>query len=81
VAVLVSQVAGVEEARSIAERLTEAVRTPVTVAGEEVSLTPSIGGVLGRGGDRTEDLLERADRAMYAAKRHPDINYELAAGP
>lgn len=79
--VLVPEVAGVEEARSIAGRLTEAVRTPVVVAGEEVSLTPSIGGVLGDSRERPEDLLDRADRAMYAAKRHPDTNYELAPRP
>jgi diguanylate cyclase (GGDEF)-like protein len=79
--VLVPEVTGAEEARSVAERLTEAVRTPVTVAGEEISLTPSIGGVLGESNDRPEHLLDRADRAMYAAKRHPDTNYELSPGP
>ncbi|MBS1845540.1 MAG: GGDEF domain-containing response regulator [Actinobacteria bacterium] len=76
--VLVPEVTGAEEARSLAERLTEAVRTAVTVAGEEISLTPSIGCVLGESRDRPEELLDRADRAMYAAKRHPDTNYELS---
>jgi diguanylate cyclase (GGDEF)-like protein len=76
--VLVREVGGVEEARAIAERLTEAVRTPVAVAGEEIVLTPSIGVALGRSSDRPEDLLECADQAMYRAKRHPETNYEVA---
>lgn len=76
--VLVREVGGVEEAGAIAERLTEAVRSPVAVAGEQISLTPSIGVVLGRGTDRPEELLERADQAMYAAKRHPGTNFKIA---
>jgi diguanylate cyclase (GGDEF)-like protein len=79
--VLVREVGGAEEALAIAQRLTEAVRAPVAVAGEEVSLTPSIGIALGRSSDRLEDLLDLADRAMYVAKRHPESNYELAARP
>jgi len=79
--VLVREVSGAEEALAIAQRLTEAVRTPVAVAGEEVSLTPSIGIGLGRSTDRPEDLLDLADRAMYVAKRHPESTYELAARP
>jgi diguanylate cyclase (GGDEF)-like protein len=79
--VLVREVKGAEEALAIAQRLTEAVRAPVAVAGEEVSLTPSIGIGLGRSTDRPEDLLDLADRAMYVAKRHPESNYELAARP
>jgi diguanylate cyclase (GGDEF)-like protein len=76
--VLVREVAGVEEAKTIAKRLTEAVREPVAVEGEEISLTPSIGVALGRSGDRPEELIEHADRAMYVAKRHPETNYEVA---
>jgi diguanylate cyclase (GGDEF)-like protein len=79
--VLVREVSGAEEALAIAQRLTEAVCTPVAVAGEEVSLTPSIGIGMGRSTDRPEDLLDLADRAMYVAKRHPESNYELAARP
>jgi diguanylate cyclase (GGDEF)-like protein len=79
--VLVREVGGDEEALMIARRLTEAVRTPVTIAGEEISLTPSIGIALGRSSDRPEDLLERADQAMYVAKRDPESNFEIAARP
>ncbi len=78
--VLVREVGGPEEAADIAERLTEAVRSPAGLEGEEVSLTPSIGIALGESGERPEGLLERADKAMYAAKRRSDTTYEIAAG-
>jgi diguanylate cyclase (GGDEF)-like protein len=78
--VLVREVGEPAEAAEIAVRLTEAVRTPVSLEGEEVSLTPSIGIALGESIEKPEDLLERADKAMYSAKRSPDTNYEIAAG-
>jgi diguanylate cyclase (GGDEF)-like protein len=77
--VLVRAVNGPEEAVEIAERLTDAVRDPLSVEGEEISLTPSIGIALDRGIRPPEELIERADRAMYAAKRRDDTNYEIAA--
>ena len=77
--VLVREVAGTGEAVEIAERLTEAVRSPLAVEGEDVSLTPSIGIALGKGIRKPEDLIERADQAMYSAKRRDDTNYEIAA--
>jgi diguanylate cyclase (GGDEF)-like protein len=77
--VLAREVAGPEEAAAIAVRLTEAVREPLSLEGEEVSLTPSIGIALGKGIRKPEELLERADAAMYAAKRRDDTNYEIDA--
>jgi two-component system cell cycle response regulator len=77
--VLVREVAGPGEAVEIAERLTEAVRSPLAVEGEDVSLIPSIGIALGKGIRKPEDLIERADQAMYSAKRRDDTNYEIAA--
>jgi len=77
--VLVREVGGSEEAAQIAQRLTEAVRAPVGVEGEEISLTPSIGVVLGDSTQKPEDLLERADKAMYSAKRRAETNFEIAA--
>jgi diguanylate cyclase (GGDEF)-like protein len=76
--VLVREVAGREEAAEIAERLTEAVREPLTVEGEDVSLVPSVGIALASGIRKPESLLERADAAMYSAKRRGDTNYEIA---
>jgi diguanylate cyclase (GGDEF)-like protein len=76
--VLVREVAGREEAAEIAERLTDAVSEPLSVEGEEISLMPSIGIALGKGIRKPEELLERADEAMYSAKRREDTNYEIA---
>jgi diguanylate cyclase (GGDEF)-like protein len=75
--VLVREVEGPEEAAEIAERLTEAVREPLPVEGEDVSLTPSIGIALASGIRKPEELLERADASMYSAKRRGDTNYEI----
>jgi diguanylate cyclase (GGDEF)-like protein len=79
--VLIREVEGSEEAAQIAERLTEAVRIPVCIEGEQVSLTPSIGIALGGSGRKPEDLLDDADKAMYSAKRRSDTNYALAGDP
>jgi diguanylate cyclase (GGDEF)-like protein len=79
--VLVREVNSEKEAAQIAERLTEAVRSPLSVEGEEISLTPSIGVALGRGIRRPEEMIDRADRAMYSAKRRGDTNYEISAQP
>jgi diguanylate cyclase (GGDEF)-like protein len=79
--VLVRGVRGEEEAARIAERLTEAVRSPLSIEGEEISLIPSIGVALGRGIRRPEEMIDRADRAMYSAKRRDDTNYEISPAP
>jgi diguanylate cyclase (GGDEF)-like protein len=76
--VLVREVGGSKDAVEIAERLTEAVRTSVSLEREDVSLTPSIGIALGRSNQKAEDLLEQADKAMYSAKRRSDTTYEIA---
>jgi diguanylate cyclase (GGDEF)-like protein len=79
--VLVREVSGLDEAAQIAERLTDAVRAPLAVEGEQISLTPSIGVALDHGIHKPEELIERADKAMYLAKRRSDTNYEVSATP
>jgi diguanylate cyclase (GGDEF)-like protein len=76
--VLVREVSGEEEAARIAERLTEAVSDPLSIEGEEISLTPSIGIALARGIRKPEEMIDRADRAMYSAKRRDDTTYEIS---
>ena len=78
--VLVREVEEPAEAILIAERLTDAVREPLSLQGESVSLTPSIGIAFAHATDKPEELIEQADRAMYAAKRRSDTNYEIASG-
>ena len=55
--------------RSIAERIGDQLRKPVTHAGHEFVVTPSVGiSVFPEDGECVEDLLKNADVAMYQAK-------------
>jgi len=56
---------------ALAQRLTEAVRMPVRVAGSDLVVTCSVGIASVKAGetaDATDDLMRDADLAMYAAK-------------
>ena len=54
----------------VAQRLLEALRRPLPLAGQEVFLTASVGVAIAPTGDaRAEDLLRDADFAMYGAKQ------------
>jgi diguanylate cyclase (GGDEF)-like protein len=68
--VLVTQVPSVRELMGIAERILEALRVPVMLAGDRlVSTRGSIGVAMAEApGIDTDELLRRADVAMYAAK-------------
>lgn len=58
------------EVLSVAGRLQDRIAMPVTVGGQEVSVTASIGIALsGTGYSNPEDVLRDADIAMYEAKR------------
>jgi diguanylate cyclase (GGDEF)-like protein len=53
----------------VAERLLESLQTPMLIEGHEIVITPSIGIALAPTDASTvEDLLKRADTAMYHAK-------------
>jgi diguanylate cyclase (GGDEF)-like protein len=68
-AILVERGATESDARALAERLLEAVRTPVRIAGHDRSTGVSIGISLGTSGaDTGETLMREADIAMYVAK-------------
>jgi diguanylate cyclase (GGDEF)-like protein len=59
-----------EEACRLAERLRTVASEPVSVRGRLVRITVSVGAaVVRRGGHSTDELLGRADAAMYEAKR------------
>ena len=67
--VLVSAVRTVADATAIAERIIDAFRRPLHVAGEQLIMTVSIGVVVSdAGGRRASALLRDADAAMYRAK-------------
>jgi diguanylate cyclase (GGDEF)-like protein/PAS domain S-box-containing protein len=59
----------VEAAVRVAERLLEAVREPVTLSDDVVVVGASVGLACGLRGESAEELVARADAAMYQAKR------------
>ncbi len=52
-----------------AERLAAAVREPIIIDGRTHVMTMSVGVTASRPGDTTTEVVQRADLAMYAAKR------------
>ncbi len=67
--VLLEDVADVQEAQAVAERIRTALQQPFPVAGQQVTTTASVGIALsGPQTQQAEDLLRRSDAAMYRAK-------------
>jgi diguanylate cyclase (GGDEF)-like protein len=76
--VLIEDVLSASEAVQAAERVLATVSEPFVVAGGEHSLKGSIGVVVSDGsGEGADELMRRADVAMYAAKAHGEGRYEL----
>jgi diguanylate cyclase (GGDEF)-like protein/PAS domain S-box-containing protein len=57
--------------QALAERVVEAVRAPFPGPQGPLSVGVSVGVAIGRPGDTADDLISRADQAMYGAKSHP----------
>jgi diguanylate cyclase (GGDEF)-like protein len=77
-AVLVENVSGEEEALAAAQRLLEAMVPPARLGDYEIVVTASIGIALYPDhGDTAEEILQRADKAMYRAKRNGRDGCEL----
>jgi diguanylate cyclase (GGDEF)-like protein len=67
--VLQKHVTGADAATTLASRIIDALGKPIDVAGTRVALGASIGIAVADDGPETpEELLSRADRAMYRAK-------------
>ena len=76
-AVLLVAPSGTDEARLVAERVQERLGEPFEVQGQEVLASASIGIALGESAqDRPEEVLRRADLAMYTAKKRGKAEYE-----
>jgi diguanylate cyclase (GGDEF)-like protein/PAS domain S-box-containing protein len=68
-AILVNDIDANEQAIALAERLQQALRTPFSIGGSEISTSASIGITFSGFGYRTpDDVLRDADIAMYRAK-------------
>jgi diguanylate cyclase (GGDEF)-like protein len=69
-AVLLEAPSGMDEARRVAGRIQERLGEPFEVEAREVLVSPSIGIALGYSAqDSPEEVLRRADLAMYVAKK------------
>jgi diguanylate cyclase (GGDEF)-like protein/PAS domain S-box-containing protein len=66
------------EAVEVAERVVAALRAPVTLDGRARRLSASVGIAAAGGKASPDDLLRRADGAMYAAKAGGGNRYEVA---
>jgi diguanylate cyclase (GGDEF)-like protein/PAS domain S-box-containing protein len=67
--VILEGLQGADEASAVAQKLLDAVRAPMLLAGEALHLSGSLGLALYDGDDRTPArLLAQADQALYAAK-------------
>jgi diguanylate cyclase (GGDEF)-like protein len=66
---VVEDVRSTEQAEAATVRFLDEVRRPVVIGGERISLDASIGLVVAEANDVPDDILRRADSAMYEAKR------------
>jgi two-component system, chemotaxis family, CheB/CheR fusion protein len=73
---LVTDVNSPQQADRLAERLLKAVREPLALEKQRLEVTASIGiAVFPEDGDRLDELMRRADFAMYAAKHNGRNQY------
>ena len=76
--VLIKDVANLNRAKLMAEKIMACVCTPANLKGRKVHATASIGITLApRDGSKPEELLRNADLAMYRAKRRGRNNYQF----
>jgi diguanylate cyclase (GGDEF)-like protein/PAS domain S-box-containing protein len=66
--IVCTDIYGKEKADAIAERIHDALAVPFDVDGSQIVVSASIGITLGAAGESPDQLLGRADAAMYVAK-------------
>ena len=77
-AILLDDVPDLNRALAVCKRLLEALKVPVPIEGQELSISASIGIAAGRDElDRADDLLRNADVAMYMAKAQGKSQYAI----
>ncbi len=69
--VILADFAAPEDAAKVADKLLQTIASPIALEGRELRANASIGiSVFPRDGDNADDLIRRADAAMYSAKDH-----------
>ena len=80
-AVLLEDVAGADDAVGVADRIATVLSEPFELGGSEVYVSASVGVALGGGPSEDvaglEDLIRRADLAMYGAKKKGKAGHEV----
>jgi len=77
-AILLDDIAGIEDAKMVADRIQAELARPFNLNGQEIFTTASIGIALSTSRyDREEEVLRDADVAMYRAKSLGRARYEL----
>ena len=69
--VILADLAAPEDAAKVADKLLQTISTPIALQGQRLLANASVGvSVFPRDGDNADDLIRRADAAMYSAKDH-----------
>ncbi len=66
-----------DNAGRLAQRMIDAVAQPFVIAGHEVRVTVSVGIAFDTGGEDAEEIIRKADRALYRAKHRGGNHYAL----
>ena len=74
---LLEQLAGPDDVVPVAERIIRSVSKPIVAGGYVVTTAASVGITLVTAGDAPDDLLRRADAAMYSAKAEGKGRYKI----
>lgn len=78
-AVVLPSIKDEEAARTVAHKIVSALAEPFDIGGKRLRIGASVGLALARaGGDTTQSLTERADKALYRAKRAGRGRFEAA---
>ncbi|WP_322746062.1 diguanylate cyclase domain-containing protein [Nostoc sp. LEGE 06077] len=77
-AVLLEDIKDIHDAINVAKRIQDTLGLPLTLNGNLISTTASIGITINQGGcDQPEKLLQNADAAMYHAKQQGKARYAV----
>ncbi|RXT06292.1 diguanylate cyclase [Ammoniphilus sp. CFH 90114] len=70
------------QAVGVAQRILDTMKEPFSLRGKNLMITPSIGiSLYPEHGTQLDELLDRADHAMYIAKRNGKNNYHVYENP